>query len=644
MKKSLGLLLSIFLLFSIPVQAGDNDDPDTKDTVVHSDLSWEDYEYARMDEADFDAIVANTEQICNCTDSEDAVLNIIINAENYCNEMYKNSAIAYLHSDLAAKDEYWDNEVLYYTELSVSVSDKMQKMYHTIATSVYAEVLHKRVNEREWQDILDYTEMTAEQKALFQKESELVLQYDILYNDEYSATLYVNSTQSGDFAAEYVTYTEDELTAAYHNGIIDKDRFMCGLAAIKKQKNEALGNLFLDLVQCRNRIAQSYGYENYADYEYKILGRDYKHGDLTEYQSQVKEYMVPLRKEIIALLCDSETQKALSKFSEVSGSAEEALNCFSKYLPEHMRESYDYMCEHHLYDLSANECKAPGSYTISIPYYNAPFLYCNSSGNLKQTIIHEFGHYNQLYHMSSDSWYYNRSNLDLAEIHSQGLEMIYLKYADDMYGVYGDLNILLTMNEITRSCISGVKQDAFEYDIYQYVSRFSNASPNALTLSTVNKLYAKYCEEYGDIDQYDSYYLSKDGYTPKDEILEWVNVPHAFKMPLYYISYSTSAAAVLDLYDHLLKNRTEGMEIYDRLVEAEFKDDFRTTLTKNGLYDPITEPRFACYAKDIEKILGISKEQKFLKELIRGIIITVLILSFITLIKIIKYKKTTQNL
>ena len=51
-------------------------------------------------------------------------------------------------------------------------------------------------------------------------------------------------------------------------------------------------------------------------------------------------------------------------------------------------------------------------------------------------MIHEFGHYNAAYH-AAERCLYEPATLDVAEIHSQGLEVLFFDYMDDMFGENG---------------------------------------------------------------------------------------------------------------------------------------------------------------------------------------------------------------
>ena len=587
--------LAIAMIPSLWTSAAGEHDGRLTDRVTHSDKKFKDYEYVRMDEKDFDEIIDGLDDLAADAGSADAVLDVIIAMEDYYNELSANYSIAHIYSDLVADDAYWDDEVKFYDELGTSISDKIMKSYRTIATSVNTDVLHDRIDdEDDWQEILDYVDMTEEQKDLNAKETELSLQYDVLYNKEYTTT--VNGKK----------YNSEQLSEANGNGGISKDEFLAGYADILKQQNEEMAELYIELVKVRSELAKSYGYDNYSDYAYdKRYGRDYTYDDLAEYRQDIKDYMLPasdqLTLELFMTYYDQMSEAFEQKMSE-----QECLDTMRKYLPEissDMLLSLDFMIDHELYDLSVDDKKAPGGYTISIQHYNAPFMYNDADGTYAdmRTVIHEFGHYNQMYYMTEDSWYYGNTDLDLAEIHSQGLELLFMDFAQDIFGDYADFMNFYTMYNLVYAAVDGVKEDVFQYNVYA-------EDPDTLTVEKLNQLYYDVCMEYG--GQYssmlsDSLALADQGYLDQGAVLEWVKIPHTFQSPVYYISYSVSVAAVFELFDGILDDRDEGIELYLNLVNEEFQNSYQETLVNAGLNNPVANPRFDVYASDILYYMGL---------------------------------------
>ncbi|MGN0346741.1 MAG: hypothetical protein ACI4DU_05595, partial [Lachnospiraceae bacterium] len=213
------------------------------DRVEHSDELFSQYDYHRMDESDFDAIVELLPELVEQDNNSDAVMDVVICMEDYICEMNAMYSIANIYTTLDAGNEAYDEEVKFYDELWTNVCDKLMLNYQLVANSQYSEDLKERIdNEDDWQDILDYVPMTEEQKELSARETELELRYDELYNEDYYATI------NGQ------TYSEEELEEAYADGTVDFQGYLEGLGQIVIQRNDALGNLFLELLEVRVAI------------------------------------------------------------------------------------------------------------------------------------------------------------------------------------------------------------------------------------------------------------------------------------------------------------------------------------------------------------------------------------------------------
>lgn len=589
--RSVTMLTSLALLVpSITVYAAGRD---TKliSNVEHTDLKFEDFEYVDMKESDFDAIIADLPDIVDDTSKADEVLEIIIAMEDYYNDLEGNGAIAHIYSDLDADNEEYDEWVQNNSDLSTSVVDKINIAYNLIALSNNSDVLHDRIeDDDEWQDILDYEPMTDEQKEWDSLETELSLKYDAIYNEEIT------------YEIDGVDYTKDELTEAVGSGEIGYMDFLDGYYEITREQNEKLAELYIQLVEVRTNIARSYGYDNYAEYAYdKIYDREYTPEGLKDYKDQVKLYYSPLLEEVYDEY--GNYQNEISEMFDVPLTVDEAKEMFESHLADvsdDMLESYTYMVEHNLIDIEQSSTKAPGGYTISISgQYNAPFMYNCASGDFTDfnTLVHEFGHYNEMYYAPYEEWYYGGCNLDLAEIHSQGLELIYDEWADEFYGDYADAMRMYALLNNVYIIVEGCKEDEFQYRVY--------SDPDNLTVEKLNQLYYEVSEEYGDTDLYDSPFLASMGYGEDDEMLEWVRIPHTFQSPMYYISYSVSMAGVEELRCELEEDRDEGIEKYLQLVAAGTDAEFTATLESVDINSPIENPRFEYYAHNNRLIMGV---------------------------------------
>lgn len=557
------LFLVSFFFFNIPLPLQAADDTD-----------FEDFVYVRMSQEELDTVADNAVRLASLPGQEAALLLCIERIENMYKQMNQNYILAKIYSDLDADDPYWDGEMEYYTGLSAKYTDKILQVYHQIAASSYAGILKDHIGERIYQSALDYAPLTELQNTLIQKDTELSLQYELLYGKEYQTTVHDVAYSKEALIANRDAFTEEEYRQAY--------------ADLFRQKNKDLGDLYLELIENRKALADAFGYSSYIDYAYEQLyGRDYTVEDLKAYSEQVQKYLVPLRDELYRKL-HTEHKDALLRLSSSDMSSKLSIlrSNLGKFSPS-FAESFDYMTEHHLYDISDNSEKAPGSYTAAIPGVDTAYLYLDPIGSKfdMETLIHEFGHFNQIYHMPQESWTYNDSNVDLAEVHSQGLEMLFLDCSDAIYGEDADAMQLYVLLNLVHSCIDGVKFNEFEQMVYE--------STDELDITTLNRYYHEVCVKYdGKILNNFSESEMLHPYIPAEENYDWINTHHLYHMPLYFISYSTSAAVVLELFEEHERSREDALRIYTDLVDSGFTKPFIETVTDAGLRDPIHEADF----------------------------------------------------
>lgn len=561
------------------------------DRAAHTDLKFEDYEYKRVDAKDFDKIIDGLDELCQDAANGDEVLDVILAMDDFRLEMEKDRGLAEFYSYQYVDDDHYDEEYQFYTELYNDVSDLYYTKFYMIANSPCSDVLKDYIHDdHEWQYILDYVPMTQEQKDLKNKDSELVQQYNDLSLKAYETEI------------NGVKYDSNSLDEAYDNGSVEYADYLTGLGEIIEAKNKDMAELYIEMVEVRDQLAKSYGYSSFNEYAYeKNYQRDYSYDDMDNYRQMVKDYFVPLYQEILEMIRNDMLDRYFEMLEEPM-TEQECLDNLAAHLPEisnDMMVSYNYMVDHNLCDFSVSEHKAPNGFTTGVQMYNAPLMFNDSDGTYMdmKTMIHEFGHYNQMYYQSAETWKYNKLNLDLAEIHSQGLEMLYVDYYDDIFGSYSDVMTAMLHYGLVGATVDGCKEDEFQHRVYE--------NPDGLTVESLNALYYEVCNEYGDAENYNSYYLGMYGVLEPDSVYEWVEIPHTFQSPEYYISYSVSAAAVYELYDGISTDRDAAIDTYLDLVNREFQDDFQATVVAAGLNNPIANPRFDLYADDVRASLGL---------------------------------------
>lgn len=278
---------------------------------------------------------------------------------------------------------------------------------------------------------------------------------------------------------------------------------------------QAVGSIYLELIDVRNGIADLKGYGSFAEYAYENLyGRDYSPDDLDAVYGMVRDYVVPLYDVVVSLY--EGVGYTYSDESELLGDAVEFV---AEVSPE-LLELYTYMVDNGLMDYEGLDTKVDTGFTNYWDAGDGRFVYIfnKNYGNYYDltTVVHEFGHAASLTLLEKIP---EPLDIDVAEICSQGLEALFASgYAPETYGDQATLQFLYGM---LGSMIDGCIQDEFQQRAY---------AGEASTVEELDALFAEIEAEYG------------------RQTVDWNQVIHNFTSPFYYISYGVSAFNALEIF------------------------------------------------------------------------------------------------
>lgn len=546
------MLAGVVAAQTLPIHAQTQwyDDSD----IVRADISYEDMEYVGYDPAYAYTLIEEMRTWSQEPGNEEQ-----INA-NYdlmgreLDKMYTQQAL---------------NEIRYYRDVNneeyASIDTELQQIYRDVVdqflqvvrdvlSTDYRESLGAYIGDEEMvEEYLDYEDMTEELQALLDEENALEQQYDQASMAEYTVTV------------KGKKWTEE----TYNEAIEDLTwREMVAIStALDKAKNEAICPIFLDLVKNRNARAQIYGYDNYAEYAYTDLyNRDYTIEEIQSVYAAVKEYIVPVLAEVEMRVYGGDLDGLLYMDYLTEDYVIDVVGRHMGDIDPALAEVYQYMVDHHLYDIDYDPNKMNVGYTTTLYEYQEPFIFNTPDYTYYdlETMIHEFGHYNEAFHAGT-TLITDVTNMDVAEIHSQGLELLYLEYADDVYGEgLGDSARQMVLYQMLYSVIDGCLYDEFQNAVF--------AADHDMTAQEVNQLFRRLSQEYG-YNYYDS----------EDEAYDWVDVPHTFSSPMYYVSYGTSALAALDIWTISQEDRQAGIDKYMELTTYGLTTTYCELLEKCGL-------------------------------------------------------------
>ena len=353
-------------------------------------------------------------------------------------------------------------------------------------------------------------------------------------------------------------------------------------ASQEKTDYEALTEIYLQLVSVRAQMAELAGAASYPEYAYSALySRDYTPVDAQKIWKTAKEDFAPLLQKYTDSLTQALWKEDLSAGECTEERIAQAL-CYgaSRMSPE-IRQAAEYLLDHRLYDISYDRKKLLTGYTTYLYSFDVPFIFNCPDGSYTDytDMFHEFGHWVAGYYHGSDP-FYGVTDFDLSELQSQGMEVMFLQFYDELFGDTAQVLRGETLLNLVYSVVTGAMYDEFQQRVY--------LEPD-LNKERLLEIFREVYESYG-FEPYDGYEY------------EWADVIHNFQQPLYYISYAVSAIPALELYVQSTESPNEAMDTYLRVAGMSDEEYYLTdALRETGLSNSMKSPIGDVIAQELEK-------------------------------------------
>ena len=474
-------------------------------------------------------------------------------------------------------------------DLFDSVYDAFETaFYHLAEQSTIANIIYycDMSNEEAQERKLNTVEMFSELQDAYN----IACQY-LLVNSPYTEQLFADwSEESKQQLLNYssdimeIRNAVDALEVAYND--MDENttpNYGAKVAEIYKQ-----------MVILNNQLAAKFGYDNYYDYATeRVYGRDYTAADLSEYHGFVRKHIAGKVGNLVTTWRD-----VYGKL----GSNQDLYNAFMNKDFDYGDENYVMLYLNSLGDTNMgvamrdvfesencvfadNKNSHPTAFQTWLYEADKPFCLFGSSGQEATTIIHEIGHYYAAY--TND----DIGDYDLCETHSQTNEFLFMNYCSDKLpkNVFRAAMLYQLVNTCGTITLASIV-DQFEQRVY--------------TLST-EELEAMTVEDFdaimNEIKAYDEYSGVISNFIDPCEY--WKRV--AVSNPVYYVSYSVSAVASLNIYAMALEDPDAAMTAYRALVETAGIEDmgYVEALDAAGVVSPFNESSHRNIASLIDKFL-----------------------------------------
>ena len=375
---------------------------------------------------------------------------------------------------------------------------------------------------------------------------------------------------------EMINYTDEVATLEKRNAEILVEFRALDEATMERD----MIPLYRELVLNNNRIAQIAGYNNYYEYAYELrYSRDYAPEQVQLVRDYVAQYITPafnglLKKTAshVGELNDAQiavVRELLSR-KEFDALSVNYVDSYINSLPVSAKNAMQSMFLQSRAIFPNYSDAHESAFTTAVT--NGLLCYFGPGYQQTFTVIHELGHYYALEKFLNVNPDINAISMDLAEVHSQGNEWLFIGYLKDIldeqtyeafvyYRIYQDLSGILV-----PVCV-----DHFEELVYTHPDVAS------LTEDDFEALMEQVCENYGGIKFFENNVTD----------IQWYWRMVVLESPVYYISYAVSGIAALDIHFACEENYEETVATYCALVEQVDEDgEFIANLQRVGLHGP----------------------------------------------------------
>ena len=336
------------------------------------------------------------------------------------------------------------------------------------------------------------------------------------------------------------------------------------------EDKQKLNELLTKLIEKRTQIAKNTGFDNYRDFKHIEMGRfDYKIEDVLEFHDTIKETIVPLlnkiqekRKTDLAynklkpydLDVDVKGREPLKPYKNTEELVDKTIKVFSKLNNRYGNFIYT-MKELKYLDLDARKGKAPGGYNYPLYESNVPFIFMNSTNNLRdlETMMHEGGHAVHSF-LSKDLDLVDFKSLpsEVAELASMSMELISMEHWDEFFKDKVELKRAKQLQlEGVISVLPWVATvDKFQHWLYLNPKHSNKERDNAW-----QKIFSEFSGNVIDYSGYENYVENA-----------WQKQLHIFEVPFYYIEHAISQLGAIAIWKNFKENRVEALKKYEKAL------------------------------------------------------------------------------
>lgn len=306
---------------------------------------------------------------------------------------------------------------------------------------------------------------------------------------------------------------------------------------------DELMGMYVDLVRLRTALAQAQGYDSYAALRFDEMGKGYTPEMAQALLDEIMEDFVPAYEETY-WRNRYKTRRFAPDFEAFMQAASPLLHSLSPWFGM----VFDRMHANGLCHMNPDIDYVFGV-TYFLPMYDQPIIDLSYRSGLigMNTVIHEFGHFYENYLLGEET----TQNLDVAEVHSQAMELLFANRMPALDPVEGSY----MREETVRYTIDNLMDQAFSTAIELALYQLPEEE------MTVERFEAVGRDIYGRM----GFITGAYGHEPR----EWLMESDVLDEPLYAFCYAVSTVVALDIWLLSLEDEAAAVASYQAIVDAQ---------------------------------------------------------------------------
>ena len=331
-----------------------------------------------------------------------------------------------------------------------------------------------------------------------------------------------------------------------------------------------LDEIYDQLVHLRHGMAMKLDFPSFTEMTYLALQRyDYTIADAAAFRQQVREVITPACEKLFARQARRLGVDKLRYYDEAlfypegnpvpQGTRQElvakAQRMYREMAPE-AGEFFDAMVEHDMFDLDTKPGKRLGGFCASLHKYRLPFIFANFNGTSADVdvLTHEAGHAFECYLAFRSHPFVEQafSTSEIAEIHSMTMEHFAYPWMPLFFGDQAEKYRVAHLTDALTTISYLVSVDEYQHRVFEKPDMTPQERRTAWR--EIERIYMPWRDYDGNT------FLEEGGF--------WMQKPHIFLDPFYYIEYALAQTCAFQFYDRMKRDRAKAWEDYCRLCRA----------------------------------------------------------------------------